>query len=411
MATDRVLIVGAGHASAQLCASLRQQGWAGEILLIGDEPSLPYQRPPLSKTYLAGDTGLNDILIKKPEFYDTAEVTVRQGRVTAIDRAAQTVALADGEVLGYRHLVLCTGARPRQLTVPGADLPGVHALRTAADIEGIRAGLGDGVRVAIVGAGYIGLETAASLRRLGVAVTVLEAADRCLQRVTAPEVSAFYARVHREEGVDLRVGVGVAAIIGRDRVRGVELAGGEAIEADLVIVGIGVLPNVELAEQAGLATDDGIVIDAFGRTEDPAIFAAGDCTSYPDARYGHRLRLESVPNAVEQAKSVAATICGVHRPISTLPWFWSDQYDLKLQIAGLNNGYDRVVLRGDPTTGRAFACFYLRDGQLIAADCVNRAPEFMFAKRVIGQHLPVDPDLLADPEVGMKSLLAQAAAG
>ncbi len=405
MHADRVVIVGASHASAQLCASLRQNGWAGQILLIGDEPSLPYQRPPLSKALLSGESSVEDLPIRKPEFYEKEQVVFRHARVTGIDRAGQTVALDDGETVAYDKLVLCTGARPRPLNVPGADLAGVHELRNAADTDAIRATLATATRAVVIGAGYIGLEAAASLRKLGIEVTVLEVAERVLQRVTAPEISAFYDRIHREEGIDLRVGVGVAAIEGDGAVSGVRLADGELIAAELVIVGVGVVPNVELAQDAGLAVDNGIVIDEHGRTDDPDIFAAGDCANHFDARYDRRLRLECVANAVEQAKSVGAAICGQDKPISALPWFWSDQYDLKLQIAGLSAGYDEVVLRGDPSTGRGFACFYFSDGQLIAADCVNRPQEFMFSKRAIAEGLSPDHGLLADPGTPLKSLL------
>lgn len=405
MDSSRVLIVGASHASAQLCASLRQEGWTADILLVGDEPSLPYHRPPLSKTYLAGKSSLEQLLIRKPDFYEKEKVTFRQARVTTVDRGARTVTLADGETLGYDKLVLCLGASPRRLSVPGTDLAGVHYLRDAADIEAIREGLTTINHAVIVGAGYIGLETAASLRHLGITVTVLEAADRVLQRVTAPEVSTFYSRIHREEGVDIRVGVGITALEGERHVRGVRLADGDFIAAELVIIGIGVVPNVELAQDAGLAADNGIVIDPYGRTGDPNIFAAGDCANYFDSRYDCRLRLESVPNAVEQAKSVAAAICGKEKEISALPWFWSDQYDLKLQIAGLNIGYDEIVLRGDPTTGRDFTCFYLAEGRLIAADCVNRPHEFMFSKRAIAQGLEANRELLADPATELRVLL------
>lgn len=406
METERVLIVGASHASAQLCASMRQHGWTGEILLIGDEPSLPYQRPPLSKTYLAGTTTLADLLIRKPEYYAKEQVVFRHARVTAIDRAAQSVRLEDGDTLSYDKLVLCLGARPRLLSIPGMSLPGVHCLRDAADIEAIRSSLATVERAVIIGAGYIGLEAAASLRKLGIAVTVLEVAERVLQRVTAPEVSAFYERVHREEGVDLRLGVGAVALEGEGHVSSVRLTDGSALAAELVIVGVGVVPNVELAQDAGLAVENGIVIDAHGRTEDPNIFAAGDCANYFDARYDRRLRLESVPSAVEHAKAVAGTICGKEKAISALPWFWSDQYDLKLQIAGLNTGYDEVVLRGDPATGRAFSCFYLAEGKVIAADCVNRPQDFMFSKRAIAEGLSPDRSSLADPETPLAPLLS-----
>jgi len=387
MISRRVIVVGASHAGAQLCASLRQQGWTGEIVLIGDEPVLPYHRPPLSKTFLAGDVTLDDLLIRRPDFYAKQRITVRQGRIVAMDRGAHELTLADGETLRYDKLALCLGARPRTLPVPGADLPGVHALRSAADILAIRAGLTPASRVVIIGAGYIGLETAASLRKTGHAVTVLETAERVLQRVTAPAVSAFYARVHREEGVDLCTGVTIAALTGDDRVRGVQLADGEVIPADLVIVGIGVVPNTELAEAAGLAVDNGIVIDAQALTSDPDIVAAGDCASHPCPHAGRRLRLESVPNAGEHAKVAAATLCGKPAAISALPWFWSDQYDLKLQIAGLNTGYDEVRLQGDAMTGRHFSAWYYRDGRLLAVDCVNRPQDFMAARQALNDLL------------------------
>lgn len=405
MDSNRVVVVGASHASAQLCQSLRQNGWAGEVVLVGDEPSLPYQRPPLSKTFLAGTKTLEELLIRKPEFYEKERVVFRHARVTAIDRDAGTVRLGDDETLAYDELVLCTGARPRPLEVAGMDLRGVHYLRNAADIEAIRGSLVAAQHAVIVGAGYIGLEAAAALRKAGTAVTVLEAADRVLQRVTAPEVSAFYDRVHREEGVDLRVAVGVAALEGEDHVEAVRLDDGTSIAADLVIVGVGVVPNVELAQDAGLTVQNGIVIDAHGRTDDPHVYAAGDCANHHDVRYDVRVRLECVANALEHAKSIAGAITGNEKAISALPWFWSDQYDLKLQIAGLSTGYDEIVLRGDPEEGRSFACFYYADGRLIAADCVNRPKEFMFSKRAITDGLSPDRAALADPDTALTDLL------
>ena len=408
--SGRVVIVGASHASAQLCASLRQDGWDGDVVLIGSEPSLPYQRPPLSKTFLAGKQTLDELLIRKPDFYAKQQVTFRHAQVTAITPGAHEVTMDDGSRLGYDKLVLCLGARPRRLDLPGSGLAGVHYLRDAADVEAIRDGLRGAEHAVIIGAGYIGLETAASMRALGLTVTVLEAADRVLERVTAPAVSGFYDRVHREEGVDLRVGVCVTALEGEGHVDGVRLADGERIAADVVVVGIGVVPNVELAEEAGLTVDNGIVIDPHGRTSDPDIFAAGDCASFVDPRYGSRLRLESVPNAVEHAKTVSATICGKDRSITALPWFWSDQYDLKLQIAGLSTGYDEVVLRGDPAEGRDFACFYLADGRIVAADCVNRPQEFAFSRRAISQCLSPDRESLADAATPLRALLTGAPA-
>jgi len=404
MTTDRVVIIGASHAGAQLCTSLRQEGWSGEIVLISDEPVLPYHRPPLSKTFLAGTAGLDDLLIRPPLYYEKQRITLRPGRVISIDRAEHRICMHDGETLSYTKLALCLGASPRALLISGANMHGVHTLRSAADVLAIRAEVAAARRVVIIGAGYIGLETAASLRKLGLAVTVLETAERILQRVTAPAVSAFYARVHSEEGVQLRTGVCITALIGDDRVRGVQLADGEVLAADLVIVGIGVVPNVKLAEAADLAVENGIVIDAHGRTSDPDIVAAGDCAAHPCPFTGQHLRLESVPNAGEHAKVAAATLCGKHKVISSLPWFWSDQYDLKLQIAGLNSGYDHVVLRGDPNVGRSFSCFYLRNGRLIAADCVNQPKDFLLSKQIISQGQSIDINYLAHADFDKQPL-------
>jgi 3-phenylpropionate/trans-cinnamate dioxygenase ferredoxin reductase subunit len=390
MTSQRALIIGASHAGAQLAASLRQDGWSGEIVLIGEEPTVPYQRPPLSKAYLAGKTTLDEITIRSSDFYSKQRIQLLNAHVEAIDRSAGHIVMSTGDTLTYDKLALCTGARPRQLRVPGADLAGVHYLRTAADVELIRTSAAPGRRVVIVGGGYIGLETAASLRALDLDVTVLEATTRVLERVTAPDVSTFFERIHREEGIDIRTCAKVAALVGDDCVREVLLSTGESIPADLVIVGIGVEPRTELADAAGLVVDNGIVIDDHARTEDPDIVAAGDCTSHDIARYGCRIRMESVSSAGEQAKVAASTVCGKSRKIEALPWFWSDQYDLKLQIAGLNTGYDEVVLSGDPTRDRDFSCFYLRGGELLAADCINRPRDFMFSKRAITQQLPVD---------------------
>ncbi|ORA77876.1 MULTISPECIES: NAD(P)/FAD-dependent oxidoreductase [Mycobacteriaceae] len=389
MTLERTLIVGASHAGAQLAASLRQEGWTGEIVLIGDEAALPYQRPPLSKAYLAGKCTVDELAIRNAEFYTKQRIQLLDATVEAIDRSAGQLSLNTGDALPYDKLALCTGARPRRLPTPGADLAGVFYLRTAADVEMIREATSPGSRAVIVGGGYIGLETAASLRALGLEVTVIEATERVLERVTAPEVSAFFDRIHREEGVNIRTGALVKALSGDGRIREVILAGGESIPADLVIVGIGVEPNTELAAAAGLVVDNGVVIDDQARTSDPAIVAAGDCASHDMARYGRRIRLESVPSAAEQAKVAAATVCGKSKKISALPWFWSDQYDLKLQIAGLNTGYDEVILSGDPTRDRDFTCFYLRAGELIAADCINRPRDFMVSKRIITQQLPI----------------------
>ena len=400
MTKSRAVIVGASHAGAQLAASLRQEKWDGEIILIGNESALPYQRPPLSKAYLAGKNTLEDLAIRSAEFYAKQDIQLQDATVDAIDRPAGQLALSNGESLRYDKLALCLGARARRLPAPGADLAGVFYLRTAADVELIREAAATARRAVIVGGGYIGLETAASLRALGLDVTVLEATERVLERVTAPEVSAFFDRIHREEGVVVRTGALVQALTGDAQVREVVLASGENISADIVIVGIGVEPNVELAAAAGLVVDNGILIDSHARTSDPNIVAAGDCASQDIARYGRRIRLESVSSAGEQAKVAAAAMCDKPKEIAALPWFWSDQYDLKLQIAGLNTGYDEVILSGDPARDRDFTCFYLRDGELIAADCVNRPRDFMFSKRVITQRTPVLREELVGQSVG-----------
>ena len=400
MTVQRAVVVGASHAGAQLVAGLRKGGWTGEIMLLGDEGALPYQRPPLSKAYLAGKNSLDELAIRSAEFYAKKEIQLVDARVDAIDPSARRLSLNTGESVPYDKLALCTGARPRQLSVPGADLRGVFYLRTAADVELIREAAKPGHRAVIVGGGYIGLETAASLRALGLEVIVLEAAERVLERVTAPEVSEFFVRIHRDEGVEVRTNALVEALAGESQVHEVVLASGESIRADLVIVGVGVEPNTELAAAAGLVVDNGVLIDSQALTSDPDIVAAGDCTSHDMARYRRRIRLESVQSAGEQAKVAAATMCGESKEIAALPWFWSDQYDLKLQIAGLNTGYDEVVFNGDPGQDRDFTCYYLRRGELIAADCVNRPRDFMFSKRAIGQGISVSKAELTAAPVG-----------
>lgn len=404
--TKTCIIVGAGHAAAQMSASLRQEGWEGDILMIGDEPYLPYHRPPLSKTFLAGDKTVTDLAIRPSEFYQKNNIAFRNGRVTHINRDAQTLKLADGEELYYYKLALCMGGRARKISLPGSELNGVHYLRNVQDVEGIRSHLGEGKQAVIIGGGYIGLETAALLRSLGMNVVVLEMAPRILQRVTAPGISDFYTRVHTEEGVSIHTEVSVSEIVGQSHVEQVVCADGQSFPADLVIVGVGVIANTELAEEAGLEVNNGIVVDDACRTNDPHIVAAGDCTNHYNALYDCRLRLESVPNANEQGKVAAATLCGNEKSYQSLPWFWSDQYDMKLQIAGMSQGYDHVVIRGDDTSGRSFAAFYFKEGKLICADCVNRPQEFMLSKRIIAQNLACDPARLVDETIPVKELLS-----
>lgn len=401
------IVIGASHAAAQLCASLRQEGWDGDILLIGDEHHLPYHRPPLSKTFLSGEKTADQLAIRPAAFYEKNEIRFRHGRVEAIDRQKQTITLDDGDELAYDKLALCVGSRVRKVSLPGSELGGVHYLRDVAHGESIKQDLGQGKHAVIVGGGYIGLEAAASLRKLGMNVAVLEMAPRILQRVTAPEISRFFTRIHTEEGVVIHTDTAVSELVGDGHVKKVVCADGKEFPADLVVIGVGIVPNVELAEAAGIEVDNGILVDDFCRTSDPDIVAAGDCTNHFNKFYQHRMRLESVPNATEQGKSAAASICGGSREAHSLPWFWSDQYDLKLQIAGLSQGYDQVIERGDSDTGRSFAAFYFKDGRLIAADCVNRAPEFMLSKKIITGNLDVDPERLADESIPVKELLEE----
>lgn len=405
MSPKTTVIVGASHAAAQLATSLRQEGWDGDIVVVGDEGYLPYQHPPLSKTFLSGDKTVVDLYIRPAAFYEKSNIRFRQARVTAIHRAQQRLTLDDGASLAYDKLALCMGARVRKAGLPGEALAGVHYLRTIADVQGIQPSVVAGKRAVIIGGGYIGLETAASLRKQGMEVVVLEMADRVLQRVTAPELSAFYSRIHREEGVSIHTGIVVTALEGNTRVARVRCANGVYFPADLVIIGVGVVPNVELAQAAGIAVDNGITVDEFARTNDPHIVAAGDCANHFNAIYQRRIRLESVPNAGDQAKAAAASLCGLKKAYQSLPWFWSDQYDLKLQIAGLSQGYDQVVMRGDPDNGRSFAAFYLKNGQLIAADCINRPQEFLLAKRIIADKVAVNAHCLADETLAVKALL------
>ncbi len=388
-----------------MITSLRQEGYGGRIVLIGDEDYVPYQRPPLSKKFLSGELGLERVYIKPESYFADQGVELKLGfKATALDREARTLTLENGESVSYGRLVLATGSRVRRLPVPGEDLKGVHYLRGIDDVIAIRSHFTPGARLVIVGGGYIGLEVAAVAVKAGVEVTVLEMEPRVLARVTAPEVSDFFETVHRNAGVDIRTGMRVSGFEGEGgALRAVQCTDGSRIAASFAIVGIGIMPNVELAQDAGLPCDNGILVDEYGQTADPDIFAVGDCTNHPNDLVGRRIRLESVQNAIDQAKSVAAALCGRYKPYTEVPWFWSDQYDLKLQIAGLSEGYDQMVLRGDPES-RKFAAFYLRDGAIIAVDAVNAVPEFMVGKKLIAAGARVAPERLGDLSVGMKAL-------
>ena len=402
---ERIVIAGGGQAAVQAVDTLRRKGFTGTLVLIGEEPWLPYQRPPLSKKYLAGGLERERLLLRPAHFYESHAVETRLGRrVEEISRREQRLRLDDGTTVAYDALLIATGSRPRQLAAPGTDLDGVHFLRTIADVERIRAGWAPGRRLVIVGGGYIGLEVAATARELGLEVTVLEMADRVMNRVVCPEISAFYQAEHTRHGVRILCNSRVralAAVPGSAKVRAVVTADGEEHAADCVVIGAGAVPADELAAAAGLACENGVVVDDRCRTSDPAIYAAGDCSNHPSLRYGRRLRLESVDNAFEQGASAALNMLGLDIAHDRVPWFWSDQYDLKLIIVGVSQGYDAVVMRGDPATHACSAC-YLRGGELIAVDAVNSPKDQMAARKLIAARVRPSVDRLADPGVPLK---------
>lgn len=397
-----VVVIGAGQAGASLVARLRSGGFDGQITLVGEEPSPPYQRPPLSKAYLLGEMEMERLWLRGAEFYAEQNITLRLGqRVTAIDTAARTVTLG-GDVLHYTDLALTTGSVPRSLPVAiGGALPGVFTVRTLADVDAMRAEFVAGRRLVIVGGGYIGLEAAAVARKMGLDVTVIEMAPRILQRVAAPETSDHFRALHTAHGVSILENTGLERILGTDRVTGVRLQGGRELPADFVIAGVGITPATALAEAAGLAIENGIRTDAQGRTSDPHVWAAGDCASFP--HQGGRLRLESVGNAIDMAENVADNILGAGKDYEARPWFWSDQYDCKLQIAGLNTGYDNIVTRGPE--GEAVSFWYFRGDQLLAVDAMNDPRGYMVGKRLIESGKSPSKAALADPATVLKDLL------
>lgn len=397
---ERIIAIGAGQAGASLVAKLRSAGFGGQITLIGAEPVPPYQRPPLSKAYLLGEMALERLFLRPESFYAEQDIDLRLGQpVTAIDRTAKTVTLGE-DVLPYDALALTTGSVPRRLpAVIGGALPGVHVVRDLADVDAMAPEFQPGRRVVIVGGGYIGLEAAAVAAKKGLAVTVLEMAPRILQRVAAPETSDAIRALHQAHGVDIRESTGLARIIGTDGVDGVELSDGTVLPADFVIAGIGILPATTLAEQAGLALDNGIAVDAQGRSSDPHVWAAGDCASFP--WLGGRLRLESVQNAIDQAELVAENMLGAGKDYAPVPWFWSDQYDLKLQIAGLNTGYDRVVVR----EGANRSHWYYAGDRFLAVDALSDPRAYMVGKRLLEAGRSPAPEVVADLETDLKALL------
>jgi len=399
----KVVIIGAGHAGGTAAALLRQYGHEGPIILAGEEPAAPYQRPPLSKAWLKGEADLEALLLRPESFYAEHGIELRLGvTATAIDVAGRTVTFADGTVESHNALILAMGSTARKLAIPGADRPDLLELRTLADAERLKAALGPGKRLAVVGGGYVGLEAAASARALGAEVVVIERMDRVLARVASETLSTFFTAHHRGHGVEVRTSAEVTGF----EDGGVRLGDGRLIAADVVLVGIGALANDGLARAAGLACQNGVVVDEAARTSDPAIWAIGDMTFRPiPAHGGRRHRLESVPNALEQAKQAAAAITGRAAPTPEVPWFWSDQYEIKLQIAGLPDGADRQVMRGD-FEGGAFAVFHLAGDRIVCVEAVNAPAEFMAGRQMIGRAQAVDAVRLADRSVSMKEVAA-----
>ena len=405
-----VVVIGAGQAALQTIMSLRQGGYEAAITLVGDEAYLPYQRPPLSKAYLSGKMERDRLFLKPDAFYTDNQVTLKLDmRIDSLDAAAKSVKLSNGETLAYEYAVIATGSRPRLLDVPGRQLDNIFDLRGMADIDAMQPHFVEGKKLLVVGGGYIGLEAAAVAAAMGMRVHVLEAAPRLLARVAEPEISAFYTRLHKDNGVTLVTDSQMTGFVGDNAVRGVEMADGSVINADIVITGIGILPNIEIAEAAGLTVENGIVVNEVGQTSDAHIFAAGDCTSHPNDLLGRTMRLESVPNAIEQGKAVASAICGAPKPYHQVPWFWSDQYDVKLQIAGVPLEIDQKILRGDDSTN-SFAWFYFTGDKLTGVTAVNRPAEFMAGRMLIEKSLKgeaiADPAKLADEAMKPKEWLA-----
>jgi 3-phenylpropionate/trans-cinnamate dioxygenase ferredoxin reductase subunit len=401
-----VLIVGGGHGGAQAAIALRTQGFAGSIAILGREDEPPYERPPLSKEYLAQEKPFERLYLRPREYWADKAVDLLLGReVTAVDAAARQVTCADGASFSYGELVWATGGDPRRLSCPGADLAGVHYVRTRADVDALMAELPGASRAVVIGGGYIGLEAAAVLTKLGKAVTLIEALPRVLARVAGEALSRFYEAEHRAHGVDLRTGCGVEALLGEGRVSGVRLADGTEVPGDVVIVGIGIIPCVEPLLAAGAQGGNGVLVDAQCRTSLPHVFAIGDCAAHANSfAEGAVIRLESVQNANDQATVVAKVVTGQDASYGATPWFWSNQYDLKLQTVGLSTGHDATVLRGDPAT-RSFTVVYLEQGRVIALDCVNLARDYAQGRKLVEQRVAVDPAALADPAIPLKELV------
>jgi len=403
-----IVIVGAGHGGAQAAIALRQQGFAGSVLMIGRDPEPPYERPPLSKEYLAGEKPFERILTRPPTFWAEKGVVLKLGAsVGKVDPQAKELNVTGGETVAYGTLIWAAGGDPRRLSCPGGDLGGIHTVRNKSDVDRMRDELAaGGTRVVVVGGGYIGLEAAAVLRKLGCDVVLLEAQERVLGRVAGPDIAHFYEVEHRRQGVDLRTGVNVEAIEGDgDRVTAVRLVGGETIDCDMLVVGIGIVPAVGPLIAAGAAGSNGVDVDPFCRTSLPDVYAIGDCAAHANSyAQGAVIRLESVQNAHDMAATVARAICGDPQPYHALPWFWSNQYDLRLQTVGLSAGHDTTVLRGDPEE-RSFSVVYLREGKVIAVDCVNKTKDYAQGRRLVENGAVIDPEKLLDAERPLKAIV------
>ncbi|MBL4894885.1 MAG: FAD-dependent oxidoreductase [Emcibacter sp.] len=407
MITTDILIVGGGQGGAQVAISLRQGGYEGSIVMVGDEPDMPYDRPPLSKDYLAGDKTVDRLLLRKAEFWEKNKIDLCVGkRIASIDAEAHVAITDDEEKFQYGYLIWAAGGYARPLPIPGGDLSGIHVIRTREQVDLLRLEVENAREIVVIGGGYIGLEAAAVLTKQGKKVTILEAESRVLARVAGAPISEFYESEHRAQGVTIHTGVAVTHLEGENgRVKSVVLANGDEISADLVIAGIGLIPNKDIIEAAGAKCSNGVEVDELCRTSLPDIFSIGDCACHANKfAEGAFLRVESVPNAVGQAKAVVSVILGDPKPFVDVPWFWSNQYDLKLQTAGLNHGYDETILRGDPAT-RSFSLIYLRKGQVVAVDAVNMIKDFMAGKKLVEKGLVVDKASLADTDILLKSLL------
>ena len=401
-----IVIIGAGQAAAVAAATLRKEKYTGTIKILGDESHPPYDRPPLSKHYLAGELSLTETLIRPPEFYADNDIELLTStRVASIDAEAKQVVTESDQVFDYDKLVITTGSRARKLNLPGCQLGGIFYLRSLNDVDLIRASMGSAKKLCVIGGGYVGLEVAAVARKAGLDVTVIETQERILQRVTTPEMSDYYHQLHSERGVNIMLNQAVTGFQGEGGDNGSVsevLCGDLAVDADIVVIGVGILPNIEIAEEAGLECDNGVVVDDHGQTSNPHIYAAGDCANHPNRLLNRRLRLESVPNAIEQARVASINLLGGDVEYASIPWFWSDQYELKLQMVGFSSDGEESVVRGDKSTNK-FAVFHLKEGRVVAVDAVNSSKAFMLGKRLYGKS--VDVAALADESVELKAFL------